>query len=319
MILSGNHLLLKTADGQKIELWDCTAKSLLLNIVKKGDYLIQECAFKDGWIAYSDAKDTQIFKFNATDFSLVKLTPKLCLANAIRNLPPAQKLSFIENEDGQIELLLVDRDLNIFVANPTTNSIRTLTNGTSLFGPTKLASHDKILRLLHTNSRRAILVLADPSKTLMIDLSTGKVDWKLPHMQGCGTPLAVASDADKVVIAYDTNKIVLFDSINLRLHDWTKRYLDRLPDNFLDRYNRMIGAICLSDSKILLYTNYTYCVLDLNLPMPAEVEIVQNHPGKSIEGKQFNAQGWFDNLKLSQSKYLAAPTAIASVDTAVMQ
>jgi hypothetical protein len=55
----------------------------------------------------------------------------------------------------------------------------------------------------------------------------------------------------------------------------------------------------------VLYTNYTYCVLDLNAAVPTEVEIVQNHPGKSIEGKVFNAQGWFDNLKLSQAKYLS--------------
>lgn len=83
-----------------------------------------------------------------------------------------------------------------------------------------------------------------------------------------------------------------------------------MPANFLNRYNRMVGCVSVSDSKFVLYTNYTYCVLDLNLPVPTEVEIVQNHPGKCIEGKQFNAQGWFDNLKLSQAKYLtaAAPT-----------
>lgn len=54
----------------------------------------------------------------------------------------------------------------------------------------------------------------------------------------------------------------------------------------------------------MLYSNYTYSVLDLNADVPDVVEIVQNHPGKSIEGKAFNANGWADNLKLSQAKYL---------------
>lgn len=72
----------------------------------------------------------------------------------------------------------------------------------------------------------------------------------------------------------------------------------------------MVGALCLNESKFLLYTNYTYCVLDINQPMPDSVDIVQNHPGKSIEGKAFNAQGWFDNLKLSQAKYLTTQPAV---------
>ena len=32
---------------------------------------------------------------------------------------------------------------------------------------------------------------------------------------------------------------------------------------------------------------------------------MQNHPSRSLEGKQLLAKSWFDNLKLSQSKYLS--------------
>ena len=92
----------------------------------------------------------------------------------------------------------------------------------------------------------------------------------------------MASDIDKLLVVYDSNKLVLFDLLNQSLHEWTRQNLSKLPTNFLTRYNRMIGAQCLSDSKFLLYSNYTYCVLDLNQSLPQEVSIVQNHPSKSI-------------------------------------
>lgn len=34
------------------------------------------------------------------------------------------------------------------------------------------------------------------------------------------------------------------------------------------------------------------------------MNIIQDHPGKNIEEKSINAKGWFDSLKISQSKYI---------------
>lgn len=51
----------------------------------------------------------------------------------------------------------------------------------------------------------------------------------------------------------------------------------------------MIGIVQISSSKYILYTNYTYCILDLNEGLPDEVEIIQNHPGKSASEKGMNA------------------------------
>ena len=54
-----------------------------------------------------------------------------------------------------------------------------------------------------------------------------------------------------------------------------------------------------------MYTNYTYCIVDLGETVPTrEVEIVQDHPGKQIAERSVEAQTWFDQLKLSQTKYL---------------
>lgn len=198
---------------------------------------------------------------------------------------------------------MIDVELNVFVANLKTFTFKRILDAKTF--PT-LRPLDKIVRICHVNSstKKMVLSLADSQHLLLVDLVKASLEWNLPFMQECGIPLSVTSDFDKVVVAYDSNKIAVFDSLNLKLHAWTKENLNKMPKNFLDRYNRIVGLVPVSDSKFVIWTNYTYCLLDLNASVPSEVEIVQNHPGKSIEGKQFNAQGWFDNLKLSQAKYL---------------
>jgi hypothetical protein len=92
----------------------------------------------------------------------------------------------------------------------------------------------------------------------------------------------------------------VLDLLNKRIHDWSKRnYADRLPANFLNRYNRIVGITQVTPGKYILYTHYTYIVLDLSQDVPHEVEISQNHPGKNVEETSIQAKSWFDNLKLS--------------------
>lgn len=55
----------------------------------------------------------------------------------------------------------------------------------------------------------------------------------------------------------------------------------------------------LSTHKYLLWTNYTYSVLDLQLDMPTEVQIHKDHPNQSIEAKHLEADSWFDMLKIA--------------------
>lgn len=214
----------------------------------------------------------------------------------------------ITNEDGQVELYIVDVNLNIFVANLKTFTFKLLLDLSAVLG--KLSNADKIVRVMHVNAatRKMFLALADSSLLPVVDLTRGALDWKLPAMQACGTPLAITSDADKAIVAYDTNKLAVFDTINMRLHEWTKQHIDRMPENFLDRYNRIIGLTILNETKTLVFTNYTFCVLDLAASVPKEVDLIQNHPAKTLEGRQVTATGWFDNLKLSQQKYLKRPS-----------
>ena len=118
-----------------------------------------------------------------------------------------------------MELLIVDMDLTIFVANLKTFTITRLMDAQTLQRSLpKLKPLDRIVRLLHVNpsSRRLLLVLADPSLLPVVEFSSKqpKVEWTLPYMQDCGTPLCVTSDLDKLLVAYDSNKIAVFNLLN---------------------------------------------------------------------------------------------------------
>lgn len=44
-------------------------------------------------------------------------------------------------------------------------------------------------------------------------------------------------------MAFDTNHIVVFDTINRKLHQWSLDNMNKIPLNYMRRYNRVIGII----------------------------------------------------------------------------
>ena len=67
----------------------------------------------------------------------------------------------------------------------------------------------------------------------------------------------------------------------------------------------MVGCCALSAHKFILYTHYTYTILDISQPLinidgQAQVKITQDHPGKPLD---YNS-GWFECLKKSQTSYI---------------
>lgn len=133
--------------------------------------------------------------------------------------------------------------------------------------------------------------------------------WALPNMsKSMGIPLCVTSDMDKIVFVHDSNKISILDVVNRRLHPWMKQQANRFPANWLNRYNRLVGINQLTQNKFLVWSHYTYAVLDMNLPLPEnEVMIIQDHPRKTFEGKhQESETQWADMIKLVQEKYMSS-------------
>ena len=58
---------------------------------------------------------------------------------------------------------------------------------------------------------------------------------------------------------------MVFDILNHKLHNWSRvNGPSKFPKNFLNRYNRIFGMTQITSAKYILYTNYTYIILDLN-------------------------------------------------------
>ena len=72
--MSGDLLVVLSGCGTTLELWSIKSQQCILKIVKKGDYKIRDFDCSDGLIAYSDAVDTQVFKFDTESLLLKKVS-----------------------------------------------------------------------------------------------------------------------------------------------------------------------------------------------------------------------------------------------------
>jgi hypothetical protein len=109
----------------------------------------------------------------------------------------------------------------------------------------------------------------------MYDITGKKLIWNLPKLDK-DVPLCAYSTQDLLLVCYDSNKVQVYDILNHRLHDWSRKNpTNKFPTNFLNRFNRIIGITQLSTHKFALYTNYTYIILDLQQDVPSdEVQII---------------------------------------------
>lgn len=84
---------------------------------------------------------------------------------------------------------------------------------------------DKIILTAHFNPKTNNLVIASASgKTLVLDLNKREVKWELPFVSSFGMPLCMTSDQDKLVVAYDSNQIQVFDLNSMCLHEWSRAH-----------------------------------------------------------------------------------------------
>jgi hypothetical protein len=89
--------------------------------------------------------------------------------------------------------------------------------------------YDKIALASHYNAHTNMITITFPKFAAVYDISNkAQLYWNLPDMN-VGMPLCITSCADDLVIAYDSNKIVIFDLVNKKLHDWSKQNLNKMP------------------------------------------------------------------------------------------
>lgn len=76
--LAGNLLVLLNGNGRQLDIYSTESHQLLVELQKKGDFLIRDFSVHGSLIAYTDCQDTQIFRFNAETFELTKVSRIVC-------------------------------------------------------------------------------------------------------------------------------------------------------------------------------------------------------------------------------------------------
>lgn len=89
---------------------------------------------------------------------------------------------------------------------------------------------------------------------------------------------------DRLIVVYSSNKFLI--------HDVTTQKIKEIayPENYLTRFNRVYGCVELSANKFLLYTHYTTILVNLDKEVPAQAQILQDHPFEAGET-------WMDKVK----------------------
>lgn len=204
---------------------DTESRQQVLRIEKKGDFNIQEFAYDGEYVVYSDCKDTQVFHFDRTELSLRKLTKKICVQNEIHSLPSSQRIFLKKEDEGSTKMILATTDLDIIEVDLTSFTLQLLCSkavfkkaaNQSTAHQKEFRPNDKVISLAYLNPKSNLLALSfvNSKHFHVVDLNQkDKLDWSLPVLQDLGVPLAITGDMDKLVVAYDTNKIAVFDLLN---------------------------------------------------------------------------------------------------------
>lgn len=97
-------------------------------------------------------------------------------------------------------------------------------------------------------------------------VGTKEVQWKVPYS---GVPTCIKCfENSKAFVVGDDNKVFIYDLAHKVLDTWTRNQGRNLPINYLDRFNRVYDMVQINPHKYILYTHYTFIVLDTDQPMP---------------------------------------------------
>lgn len=102
--------------------------------------------------------------------------------------------------------------------------------------------YDRILSCFHVNKNAGHIIMLFTNPTFNGVYTKNQLQWQLPCLD-FGNALAVHADCDKVLVAYDSNRLAVFDTTNKRVHPWTVANMNRMPANYLKRYNRILGIV----------------------------------------------------------------------------
>jgi len=219
------------------------------------------------WVAYSSAEATRLYQFDYKEMNLTKLEIEL---------PPSRLMKFTHNSRKLItaEASGITHIYDLASETEETVDLRQVNQfrGDNFQDP----GYDIIVSLdiSYNNSFIALGTLANEISVWSIK-SSSEIEnlCTLPNFgDNFHTVIKFMPNNTVLAVAHEDNRFYFYDFQVKQMRKWSRKYMDRLPANHLERYNNIIGIEFshLYPSRVLLYTNYYTISVNLREAPPKE-------------------------------------------------
>lgn len=123
-------------------------------------------------------------------------------------------------------------------------------------------------RIVNDGNYTAVLVKSNK----VYVFKNNKLAFQLPAIARPITAIALAHN--NVFIATDDNNFQGFSCKTQQLENFSSRYFNRIPKNFTNDVNRIVGILAFAKQKLIIYTHYSFTVVDLTKKPPKKCGIL---------------------------------------------
>ena len=294
-LTKGSDMLLLQSDSE-MQIWNVPSlieppRLQLVIKKKKGCGIYSSQVSGDGkYFCYSDINGVVMYQLTTSNDSLT--ATKLSIPE-IRN---CQTLFQYSPDSNTLYCLSLDGTL----------SILEISNGHKL---TQLSFKDPdtaqklSARIAHISPSFEWLIFSTAEGAVWtFNLSTKELHWKLPYS---GVPTCVKCFEDgRAIVVGDKNEILIYDVVHKSLDPWTRSQGKNLPVNYLDRFNRVYDVIMINPHKFILYTHYTFIVLDTEATLPKYAKSMTNKAYIFNTSEEDLKEAWAKLISAHQGKII---------------
>jgi len=281
---NNEEMLLQTGSG--LQLWRIQSlieSPKLQVVIKKNGIYSSKISAKGDYLCYSDVNGVVVYKIKAYIPTKLKI-PLIKHCQVLLEFSPSAL--YAVSVDGCLSILeLTQNDLSL-------HSLKDPDSGKKF--NVRIATISPTFDWL--------LITTSDHNVWAYNLSTKEMQWKIPYT---GIPTCLKSFEDsKAIIIGDNNEIFIYDLAHKILDRWTKQQGRNLPINYLDRFNRIYDVVKINTHKFVLYTHYTFIVLDTEAKMPKYSRCVTSKAYAINSSEEDVKEVWAKLTNAHQAKFI---------------
>ena len=218
----------KLSNGFELSVAKSYKLLMQLDFPSHGNIVCAEISSNGKWIIVSTSSAMKIFELSVINGILTAKPFKSTLEEF--TLYPAGNIQFIAETDKFVYSALFKP--KIYVVDLETQTIAKI----------KVASKNKNTSLLTLSSDGQFLASCSFFNIISIySLDSLELYYQLPQQSSIVTACAFQPRTNNLVIACNDNRVQIYDVENMRLHDWSLKFNQALPEKLLLREEKIIG------------------------------------------------------------------------------